>query len=306
MLRNGGVVAFPTETVYGLGADVFHPLAIREVFQRKGRPADNPLIVHVASLTQLRKVVAELPQVAKQLIDAFWPGPLTLVLPKHPNVPDIATGGLNSVAVRMPDHPLALELLRLTGPLVAPSANRSGKPSPTKAEHVREDFGEELQVIDGGPTEVGLESTVLDLTSKPYHILRPGQIGSRQISEVIGAPVVESAPSQPESPRSPGQKYTHYKPDAEVQWLENSKSVVKAHELVLLHTRNDLVSEGGILEHTEGDLFLMARQLYDFFRFADHEAIRTVYVEPLSDAQLANSPIARALQNRLTKAVGEF
>ncbi|MEX0894887.1 MAG: L-threonylcarbamoyladenylate synthase, partial [Balneolaceae bacterium] len=162
LIQRGEVVAFPTETVYGLGADAHNPEAIQKIFKVKGRPADNPLIIHLANLQEVAEFALEVPKPARQLMEKCWPGPLTLIFKKKPGVPDTATAGLPTVALRIPDHPVALELLRQTGPLAAPSANRSGSPSPTKAEHVRRDFGDDFPVLDGGMSNIGLESTVLD------------------------------------------------------------------------------------------------------------------------------------------------
>ena len=217
-IRMGGIVAFPTETVYGLGADAWNPTAIQKVFTTKGRPSDNPLIVHVATKDQVPAFAREIPVAAEKLMEAFWPGPLTIVFHKKAEVLDAVTAGLETVAIRMPDHPLALELITATGPLVAPSANTSGKPSPTKAEHVKEDFGHDFPVIDGGATKVGLESTVVDLTESKPAILRPGRISRKEIEEVLDIEVKESFFHHTEKPRSPGQKYSHYKPKAEVRW----------------------------------------------------------------------------------------
>ncbi|HSL93209.1 MAG TPA: L-threonylcarbamoyladenylate synthase, partial [Bacillota bacterium] len=178
ILMNGGVVAFPTETVYGLGACFDQPAAVRKIYLAKGRPPDNPLIAHISRLDQLDLLVAEWPPLAEKLANAFWPGPLTMVLPRRATVPDEVTAGLDTVAVRMPDHPLALALISAAGsPLVAPSANRSGRPSPTSAEHVVDDLGESIDaVLDGGECEVGLESTVIGFAPGRVIIFRPGAV----------------------------------------------------------------------------------------------------------------------------------
>lgn len=187
LILEGKLVAFPTETVYGLGADALNEGAVRRIFEAKGRPADNPLIIHIASIDDLEKVAREVPEKAKLLAERFWPGPLTLVLPKREEVPLVTTGGLDTVAVRMPAHPIALALIRASTPLAAPSANISGKPSPTSAEHVIDDFYGKIEgIIDGGETWVGVESTVVDLTEEPPVLLRPGGIPLEELEKVIG------------------------------------------------------------------------------------------------------------------------
>lgn len=214
VLAEGGLVAFPTETVYGLGGDAASDSAVAAIFAAKGRPSFNPLIAHVASLEQAAALV-ELTPAARLLAARFWPGPLTLVLRRRPDCPVslLASAGLDSVAVRMPDHPVALELIRAAGrPLAAPSANRSGKVSPTRAEHVAECLGGRVPlVLDGGPCRVGVESTVLDLTEEPPTLLRPGGVTAEQIEEVLGT-TLRRALETPDAPRSPGQMESHYAP----------------------------------------------------------------------------------------------
>lgn len=221
VIRQGGLVAFPTETVYGLGASALDPGAVERVFRAKGRPADNPLIVHVASPAEAEALWAEVTPAARELMERFWPGPLTLALPRRPHVPDVVTAGLPTVGVRMPDHPVALGLIRAAGvPIAAPSANLSGRPSPTRAEHVIEDLGGRIDlVLDAGETGVGVESTFLDLSADPPVLYRPGGVTPSAICGVIGPiqidPSVHGAEAG-EVPRSPGQKYAHYAPRAEV------------------------------------------------------------------------------------------
>lgn len=299
LIKSGEVVAFPTETVYGLGADAWNPNAIQKVFTIKGRPSDNPLIVHIWSINQLQDFSINVPEVAHQLIKKFWPGPLTLVLPKKDQVLDAVTAGLFTVAIRMPDHPLALEFIKQTGPLVAPSANKSGRPSPTKAEHVKADFGDDFPVIDGKATKVGLESTVLDLTGEKPEILRPGSISHREIEEVLGSHVKESFFHHIERPKSPGQKYSHYKPEAEVRWLKPNESPDQKNTLYLLISASD--TKAANVVNYNGNLELLARELYDRFRQADHEQFQAVAIEPLG---VNESPILSALTNRIQKALG--
>jgi L-threonylcarbamoyladenylate synthase len=222
LIRKGGLVAFPTETVYGLGANATDANAVQRIFEAKGRPTDNPLIVHVASRDAVLDIVTSLPPAAERLIERFWPGPLTLVLLKKPVIPDNVTCGLATVGVRMPDHPVALSLIRAAGvPLAAPSANLSGRPSPTTAEHVLEDLEGRIDlVLDGRETGVGLESTVIDLTVDPPVLLRPGGITLEQLCEELGpVQVVQSLAGTDDdnvTPRSPGVKYTHYAPNAKL------------------------------------------------------------------------------------------
>lgn len=215
-LRRGGLVAFPTETVYGLGADVLNADAVKKVFEVKGRPSDNPLIVHVAGTRQLDDVVDEIPENGKTLAETFWPGPLTLVLKRTILVSDLVTAGLDTVAVRMPDHPVALALIRAFGEgIVGPSANLSGRPSPTTAQHVDDDLRGRIELIlDSGPTTIGLESTVVDVTVDPPVILRLGGLTRERIEEAIGK--VQTDTSGDRRERSPGTRHRHYTPRAKV------------------------------------------------------------------------------------------
>ena len=227
VIRSGGLVAFPTETVYGLGANGLDGEAVAKIFEAKGRPADNPLILHVAKKSDVKQLWKHVPDDAKRLMDAFWPGPLTLIFVKSDAVPEEVTAGLDTVAVRMPDHKTALALIRAAGvPIAAPSANLSGRPSPTTAEHVAADMDGRIDVIlDGGPCEVGVESTVLTLVGRPT-ILRPGGITREMLEQVIGEVDVSPAVLRPlkegEVAASPGMKHRHYAPDARVVVAEGS------------------------------------------------------------------------------------
>ena len=220
LLREGGLVAFPTETVYGLGASALDPDAVRAIFEAKGRPGDNPLIVHISDVAQLGPLIAGAgpSEQAKRLMDAFWPGPLTMIFPKSALVPEVVTAGLDTVAVRFPRHPVARRLIERAGlPVAAPSANRSGRPSPTSAQHVLEDMDGRIPLIlDGGDCDVGLESTVVDMTRGTPRVLRPGGVTPEQIAAVAGGSEVDPAVLRPlaegEKPRSPGMKYRHYAP----------------------------------------------------------------------------------------------
>lgn len=216
LIREGWPVAFPTETVYGLGGDALNPVAVRAIFRVKGRPADNPLIVHIAEPDRLMALALEIPPAAHALIETFWPGPLTLVLRRSATVPPEVSGGLSTVAVRMPAHPVALAFIRAAGrPLAAPSANRSGRPSPTTADHVYQDLAGRIPlVLDGGPAAVGVESTVLDVTGPVPVLLRPGGVTLEQLRAVIG-PVRVHAGAELFG-RSPGTRYRHYEPRAPV------------------------------------------------------------------------------------------
>ncbi|WP_242705603.1 L-threonylcarbamoyladenylate synthase [Pontibacillus sp. ALD_SL1] len=221
LLRDNQAVAFPTETVYGLGANALNEQAVQGIFAAKGRPADNPLIVHVANKEQIEEVVTHIPKMAHKLIDAFTPGPLTLILESNGSCASNVTAGLSSVGVRIPDHPVARALLQTCRlPLAAPSANRSGRPSPTSAEHVYKDLnGRVAGIVDGGPTGVGVESTVVDCTGDRPVILRPGGITKEDLEEVVGPTDFDPALiNQEEKPKSPGMKYTHYAPEAPL-WL---------------------------------------------------------------------------------------
>ncbi|MDZ7773394.1 MAG: L-threonylcarbamoyladenylate synthase [Balneolaceae bacterium] len=319
ILREGGVAAFPTETVYGLGAYAWNPDAVRRVFELKGRPADNPLIVHLASARMAADFVPEIPEDARTLMTAFWPGPLTLILPKKPEVLDLVTAGLDTVALRWPAHPLAQELIATCGPLVAPSANKSGRPSPTRPEHVREDFGEDFPVLEAGETQIGLESTVLDLSREPYTILRPGYIGREQIEKALGKEVrladsEEGEETDGEIPgrvgqtdadapaRSPGTKYSHYAPSARVRWMEEGEEPGRDNTLYLIHA--ETAAERPNVASYESDYERMARELYDRFRQADREGYAQVALRPFTADLRRSKPVAEALHNRISKAIG--
>lgn len=217
-IRAGELVAFPTETVYGLGADALRSDAVAGIFQAKGRPPDNPLIVHIADADQLSQLCTEVSETARMLAHRFWPGPLTLVLRRRPDVPDVTTAGLDTVAIRVPDHPVAIALLRACDrPIAAPSANRSGRPSPTRAAHVLEDLGEQVAVIlDAGPCPIGLESTVVDVSRDPPVILRTGAVSIEALRAVAAETRAVEAAETTDLRRSPGTRYRHYAPRARV------------------------------------------------------------------------------------------
>lgn len=258
LLHQGKLVVFPTETVYGLGAHACDPLAVRRIFAVKGRPASNPLIVHIAALEQLAQVTSNCPDLARRLAERFWPGPLTLVLPKHPQIPAEVTAGGPTVAVRIPSHPVALALLQVAGiPVAAPSANRSTAISPTRAEHVLRSLGESVDLIlDAGPCPNGVESTVLDLTVDPVRLLRPGPITVPMLEAVIGPITVGSLPpaSVPPPLRSPGLMPRHYAPrtplrliSAEQLPLERSRLAEQGLRCGVLKLPNDPQEAAAIL-----------------------------------------------------------
>ncbi len=296
-IKDGDVIAFPTETVYGLGADAWNSEAISNVFETKGRPSDNPLIVHVSDPEQINDFVIDVPEVAQLLIEGFWPGPLTLVFKKKPKVLDIVTAGLDTVAIRMPANEIALEFISKTCPLVAPSANKSGAPSPTKASHIKADFGSSVLVIDGGSTQVGLESTVLDISGDQPMILRPGVIGKDQLEHVLNQTVLTDEKSS-EKPKSPGQKYSHYKPKADVKWLDSEDEFEDTSSLFLL--LNAETEQQNVISYNQ-DFEKLARELYDRFRQADIDGYKKVVIEPF-DERYQHSVIP-ALLNRINKAI---
>lgn len=303
LLLSGEVVAIPTETVYGLAADAFNPLAVEKIFLTKGRPSDNPLIVHICSLDQLAELTPAIPASARTLAEAFWPGPLTLVIGKRPEVPDIVTGGLPTVAVRMPDHPLTLDLIRLTGPLTAPSANRSGTPSPTRPSHIADDYNSSVDILDGGECKIGIESTVLDLTSKPVKILRPGAITAEMIQHKTGIETMYTPDDQKDLNKSPGTRYTHYKPKATVRWISRIPGQFKESAYYLLHSDTPGDSEGSenVISFS-GDFSLFAQKLYDHFRTADWLGCSEIIIEDLPPDQF--HPLLPALRDRISKASG--
>lgn len=313
VLRRGGLVAFPTETVYGLGADALNPQAVRRIFAVKGRPADNPLIIHVAGAGQLRDVAREVPESAWVLAERFWPGPLTLVLPRHERVPLETTGGLETVAVRMPDSAIALALIRALGhPIAAPSANLSGRPSPTAAEHVLEDLQGRIELIlDGGPTRIGVESTVLDLTTSPPTILRPGGVSPEQLRPLLGE--VRLGGEAAAARRSPGTRYRHYRPRAEVVLIERWEEAKHRPLLERLGARAYRIGyvgrDRGIsfgkatvhLVELPPDPQEYARRLFAIFRELDQQGVEVIVVEGVEEEGLGI-----AVMDRLRRAASRI
>jgi len=299
LIRDGDVVAIPTETVYGLAGDAKNALAVQKIFNTKGRPADNPLIVHISSIDQLHDFAESIPDDALQLADKFWPGPLTLILKRKPTVLDIVTAGLDTVAIRMPNHPIALKLIQKTGPVTAPSANRSGKPSPTNPEHIKQDYGTNLPILDGGKTDVGIESTVLDLSELPYRILRPGVISKEELSTFLGQPIERETANR----KSPGTRHTHYKPTASVKWLDERQSIIKSHKTfyILHHKEFANLPENAI--HFRENYQEFARLLYDLYRTADQKGFSQILIEPFTNSP--SHPLIDAIINRIQHSVNK-
>lgn len=304
-LRNGGVVGFPTETVYGLGADATNVDAVRRVFAIKGRPAEHPLIVHLASRDWLTHWARNVPASAELLAEHFWPGPLTLVLPRQPHVADAVTGGQASVALRVPAHPVALALLQATGALVAPSANRFGRISPTTAEHVREELGNAVDMLlDGGPCAIGVESTVISLLGEQPALLRPGGISVAQLEAVLGRPLVAA----PQGVRAPGRLPAHYAPATPLEVLPTAQLAQRATVLARDGRRVALLtfanSSAGLATlpatHREvmpDDAISYARLLYATLRQLDARAFDVLLVEATPD-----NPEWLAISDRLARA----
>lgn len=296
-VRAGEVVAFPTETVYGLGADTFNTVAISKIFTAKGRPADNPLIVHVAWCEQLEEVVADVPEMAAQLIDTFFPGPLTLILPKRPEVPALVTGGLDTVGVRMPRHPVALAFLEACErPVAAPSANRSGRPSPTSWQAVSTDLdGHIACILQGDRSEVGLESTVLDCTGRVPAVLRAGVVTLEMLRAVI-PDVQPPNPRATASRRSPGTRYRHYAPRATVQLVNDPAEARPTPSTAYVGLQPPTASGFGLVEVCANKTHY-AHVLFEFFRRCDAAGLQTIYCQTVRP-----TGIGLALMDRLQRA----
>ncbi len=305
LLRAGRLVAFPTETVYGLGANALNPEAVARIFEAKGRPHFDPLIVHVRSISDLETLVAAFPETAQRLAERFWPGPLTMVLPKTSQVPDLVTAGLPTVAVRLPGHPIAQQLLEAAGvPIAAPSANRFGRLSPTRAEHVLEQLGERIDyILDGGPCEVGVESTVLDLTTTPPRLLRPGGIALEDLEDVLGEIETARQIREGETPAAPGMLTKHYAPKTRVvvidslnEWRMNrSRSA-----LLTLAPLGDVECDGFLTVETlspTGDLREAATKFFATMRRLDDAG-----AEQILALRFPNHGLGRALNDRLERA----
>ena len=292
ILRRGGLVGLPTETVYGLGADAESAVAVRRIFMAKGRPADHPLIVHLPDNAELDGWTSNLSPAARRLAAAFWPGPLTLVLHRGPRASDVVTGGHPTVGIRVPRHPIAQKLLRrFGGGIAAPSANRFGRVSPTCAAHVADELGERLDLLlDGGPCEVGLESTIVDLSGPRPSILRPGGVTREQLSDCLGTPI-DDAPIG--GPAAPGRLASHYAPEARVEIVSDSRLAERAAELSAQGLRV------AVLASDTADLTVQARSLYAAFRDADAQGCDVILV-----TQPHGGGLAPAIADRLRKAAG--
>lgn len=291
LLHEGQIVAFPTETVYGLGALAFDQAAVAGVFAVKGRPQDNPLILHLAAADQVHLVARDVSLVAQELMDSFWPGPLTLVLRRQARVPNTVTAGLDTVAVRVPDHPVALDLISTLGaPIAAPSANRSGRPSPTTAAHVADDFGVAVPLIlDGGPSLVGLESTVVDVTERVPRLLRPGGISLEELRAVVG--VVDWRPHDGAEARAPGMRHRHYAPSCRIVLVppfEISETIALLLRAavsvgVLCRSRLLATAEPKFVRLIEGSLSEYGREIFRAFRDAEEHGVEVLVVETVPE-----------------------
>lgn len=319
LLKAGALVAFPTETVYGLGANALDEKASAKIYAAKGRPSDNPLIIHIADMESLLMITEEVPKAAEKLAEKFWPGPLTMVLKKSDVVPLGTTGGLNTVAVRMPSHPIALEMIRHGGGYIAaPSANTSGRPSPTLAEHVADDMdGIIPMILDGGAVGIGIESTIVDLTEEIPTILRPGFITKEMLEEVVGEVRIDKGleADAKVAPKAPGMKYRHYAPKAELIIVEGiSESVIaKINALTKENEANGICTgiigteetigryEAGIVKSmgSRSDELSISSRLYGILREFDESDAKIIYSESFEEGALGS-----AIMNRLLKAAG--
>jgi L-threonylcarbamoyladenylate synthase len=322
VIRRGGIVAFPTETVYGLGVDALNKEAVKRMYEVKGRPPDNPTIVHIAEFNDVYRLAVDVPEVAEELMKRFWPGPLTIVLKASNIVPRITTGGLETVGIRMPKHNVALALIKASKtPIAAPSANIAGKPSPTTAQHVIQDFYGSIDVIlDAGPTKIGVESTVLDLTTKPPQILRPGGITYEELKEVLGDIIVHKAAKAKEDipideVKSPGMKYRHYAPKAELIVVEGETDKIIKEINKLINEYSKMGRRVGVMATDEtvknyemgivksvgsrSDLSTIARNLFRILREFDDEGVELILAEGVPEEGLG-----LAIMNRLRKASG--
>jgi L-threonylcarbamoyladenylate synthase len=319
ILRKGGLVAFPTETVYGLGGNACDAGASEAIYAAKGRPSDNPLIVHICDYSQLESIAADLPSEAKKLSDAFWPGPMTLIVNKNGVIPHETTGGLDTVAVRFPSHPIANALIRESGCMIAaPSANTSGRPSPTKAEHVIHDLSGRIDaIIDGGPVQIGLESTIVDLTEGLPTILRPGYINKQMLEEVVGEVKVDPGILGTENvhvrPKAPGMRYKHYAPKGDLKIVSGEPDRVIAEinrlaaegeadsrkvGIIATEETKDLYHAGHVISIGDRtDEYEIAHNLFDVLRRMDEYGAELIYSEEFSTPRIGN-----AIMNRLLKA----
>jgi L-threonylcarbamoyladenylate synthase len=302
IIQKGGIVAFPTETVYGLGADAFNPLAVARIFEVKRRPSFDPLIVHVANPADVKKLVKEIPSNAKKLIERFWPGPLTVVLLKEEDIPDIVTAGLPTLAIRMPSHPMALSLIRESNtPIAAPSANLFGYLSPTTAEHVREQLGDQVDLIlDGGPCSVGVESTIVSFLEERPKLLRPGGVSLEEIESIIGK--VEVHPIGEERPQAPGMLPKHYAPRTPIvlDWDKKNLNLLEDKNIGFLafkEPKNYLKIRSIEILSKKGDIREAAANLFAAIRRLDALDLDLILAEPIPEVGLG-----RAIMDRLRRA----
>ena len=295
-IRAGELVAFPTETVYGLGADASNDVAVAKIFAAKGRPAEHPLIVHIASSAQALDYASSVPPFAQALMAAFWPGPLTLILPRKPGVATAAAGGQNSMGLRCPAHPLALEFLKAAGTGVAgPSANKFGRVSPTTAQHVRDEFGDALLVLDGGPCTVGIESSIVDCTRGQPVLLRPGVLTRAALSDACGQLVLgaddASNGAGSEAPRAPGTLQSHYAPNAKVRLMSAAAiqtaldvlGAEAAHIAVYARSIVRIKSSQVLFRRMPDDALATATQLFAVLRDFDAQGVKLIWIEPVPD-----------------------
>ncbi len=320
ILKNGGLVAFPTETVYGLGANALDEEAAAKIYAAKGRPSDNPLIIHIARIEDLEKIAERVPRQALRLAEAFWPGPLTMIFQKKEIVPYGTTGGLDTVAVRMPDHKIAREVILCGGGYIAaPSANTSGRPSPTTAAHVAEDLSGRIDmIIDGGSVKIGLESTIVDLSGETPVILRPGYINQEMLQEVIGSVEMDKgllAEDEKIRPKAPGMKYKHYAPKADMVIIEGKPEAVvnkinaqiaegeKQGKKIGILASDETAARyhGGIVKSIGSiyDELTISQHLYGILREFDELAVTEIYSEAFETPKMG-----QAIMNRLIKAAG--
>ena len=311
LLKNGGVVGIPTETVYGLAADALNPEAVKKIYKAKGRPVENPLIVHICDFSDIVRLnlVTKIPDTAKKLADAFWPGPLTMIMPKSDLIPDETSGGHSTVAVRCPSHPVARAIIRAAGvPLAAPSANVSGRPSPSSAKYVFEDMNGKIDmIVDGGQSEVGVESTVVTLAQKPARLLRPGGITAEQLKSVLGEVVIDDAVlhmlKSGEKAASPGMKYKHYAPKADVTIVKGSFDAFrrfvaeKGDCFVLCFEGEEKYFKNYVTYGRADDPSSQAIRLFDALRELDEKGAKTVYAR-----DPGTSGVDLAVYNRLIRA----
>lgn len=320
IIKKGGLVAFPTETVYGLGGDGLNPESSKKIYAAKGRPSDNPLIVHVSNMEDVKDIVKEVPESAIKLANAFWPGPLTMIMNKNDRVPYETTGGLDTVAIRMPNNKIALALIEASGGYIAaPSANISGRPSPTLAKYCEEDLSGKIEmIIDGGQVGIGLESTIVDLTSEIPMILRPGYITAEMLKDVLGEISIDKTiidSSSTERPKAPGMKYRHYAPKGELTIIQGDQDKVvsfinsKAKEARAAGKKVGVIGTDATKGLYEADVVksvgnredesTIAHELFKVLREFDDEQIDIMYSESFDD-----SGIGQAIMNRLLKAAG--